>query len=137
MGKAYYRFKTSIAMNMIDVGNGDSQSYIDREVNNIHGQLPPKTKLISVKKNIGEMTLAYSCVAIFEHPIFIDDSEIKDLTNYTRDFGINTGINSEQQKCFTFNKSDHLNFDDFINKKEPKEEPEYEIHVDGVKEIRK
>ena len=121
MGRAFYKFKTSIAMNMIDIDN-DSQTYVDKYINNILSQLPHKTKLIGVEKNIAEMTLAYSCVAIFEHPIFIDDSEIKDLTEYKRDIGFNADDDPKEHKIYVFDRSDRLNFDEFINKTPPLED---------------
>ena len=137
MGKAFYRFKVSVAGSMIDGVSKDNLSSDKRECRRILTKLPRGTELISIEKDISQMTLAINCVAVFEHPIFIDDSEIKDIEERRRDFGISTDENSTF-KNYTFDRDESLNWDDFVNKEVPeKEEIEYEIHVDGIKEIRK
>ena len=135
MGKAYYRF----CIGAMAEHFGKAKETIDNEVNYIHSQLPIGTKIIETKRLLILDGLKVHYVAIFEHPILINDSEIKDLTEYKRDIGVNTETEDDniEHKIYTFDKNNNLNYDDFINNPYKKEELEYEIHVDGVKEIRK
>jgi hypothetical protein len=110
MGRAYYKFNVSIAANMVDPVLEEGQlSHTDIEVSRVHSQLPYKTKLISIEKNMKEIGLHIGMVAIFEHPVFKDDVEIKDTSNYTRSIGFNG-----KEEIIAINTNSNLNFDEFI-----------------------
>jgi hypothetical protein len=117
MGKAYCKIKVSPAAMMVKNG----ENIVQRETSRILTQLPYGTKMVSIEKSLVR-DLHINYIVIFEHPVFIDDSEIKDITNYTRDFGVNPNPKDGEQKVYNFNKTNNLNFDDFINKEYPKEE---------------
>lgn len=120
MGIAFYKFEISTVMNMQD-SLTDSKSSLDKEVEKIHNQLPYGTKLVGIERDVLITSLMLKYVAIFEHPIFINDSEIKDLTEYKRDIGFDSSDDPKECRIYAFDRSDRLNFDDFINKEPPKD----------------
>jgi hypothetical protein len=115
MGKAYYKFRVS---SMEDALGGDVESIVQKECSKILTQLPSGTKQVKIE-TLPIVDLSIHYIAVFEHPIFIEDSEIKDMKKYTRDIGINLEPKDGQPSIYSFDKTDNLNFDEFINKKYP------------------
>ena len=112
LGTAHYKFR--IGYNLTEK-TSDHKKILEREVERLLAMLPEGTTHISTEA-MQLVNLSMNYHMKFQNDIFMDDSEIKDISTYTREVVRVEGEN-KNDKLVCINANNSFNFDDFIKTK--------------------
>ena len=108
MGVARYEFRVStLGMMMLEAAS--NANLVKVEIQEILSLLPFQVEIVEHKEEPEDLHFKHTLY--LKHPVFIDGSEIKNLTKWSRAIAFD-----EHNKLYQYNENENLNFADFINK---------------------